>query len=57
MKQKLAIIKIGGNVIENQEELDKFLTNFSKMSGPRILVHGGGKLATQLATRLGSNQN
>jgi len=53
MKQKLAIIKIGGNVIENQEELDKFLTNFSKMSGPRILVHGGGKLATQLATRLG----
>ncbi|EAR00482.1 acetylglutamate kinase [Maribacter sp. HTCC2170] len=53
MKQKLSIIKIGGNVIENQTELGKFLTNFSKLSGAKILVHGGGKLATQLASKLG----
>ncbi|CAM3461983.1 acetylglutamate kinase [Zobellia roscoffensis] len=50
---KLSIIKIGGNVIENKEELSKFLMAFSQLEGPKILVHGGGKLATQLGTRLG----
>ncbi|MGP1992174.1 acetylglutamate kinase [Zobellia laminariae] len=50
---KLSIIKIGGNVIENKEELSKFLKAFSELKGPKILVHGGGKLATKLGTRLG----
>lgn len=50
---KLSIIKIGGNVIENKAELSKFLHLFSKVEGYKILVHGGGKLATQLATKLG----
>jgi len=53
MKQKLSIIKIGGNVIENKTELSKFLTLFARLEGYKILVHGGGKLATQLATKLG----
>ncbi|MUH34913.1 acetylglutamate kinase [Zobellia amurskyensis] len=53
MKQKLSIIKIGGNVIENKEELSKFLKAFSELEGPKILVHGGGKLATQLGKKLG----
>lgn len=53
MKQKLSIIKIGGNVIENKEELSKFLTLFAHLKGQKILVHGGGKLATQLAKKLG----
>ena len=53
MKQKLSIIKIGGNVIENKTELSKFLTLFASLNGHKILVHGGGKLATQLATKLG----
>lgn len=53
MKQKLSIIKIGGNVIENKEELSKFLNLFAKLEGQKILVHGGGKLATQLAKKLG----
>lgn len=53
MKEKLSIIKIGGNVIENQDELSKFLLSFSQLEGLKILVHGGGKLATQLATQLG----
>lgn len=52
MKQKLSIIKIGGNVIENKNQLSKFLSLFSKIEGRKILVHGGGKLATQLATKL-----
>lgn len=53
MKQKLSIVKIGGNVIENQVELEQFLLNFSKLEGLKILVHGGGKLATKLAAQLG----
>jgi acetylglutamate kinase len=53
MKQKLSIIKIGGNVIENKAELPKFLELFASLAGLKILVHGGGKLATQLATKLG----
>tara|TARA_R110001583_G_scaffold138601_1_gene290334 strand:- start:187327 stop:188115 length:789 start_codon:yes stop_codon:yes gene_type:complete len=53
MKDKLSIVKIGGNVIEDEKALDVFLTAFSKVEGLKILVHGGGKLATQLATKLG----
>jgi len=53
MKQKLSIVKIGGNVIEQKNELEKFLTLFSALDGPKILVHGGGKLATQMAAKLG----
>ena len=53
MKTKLAVVKIGGNVIENKKELAKFLTLFSKLKGLKILVHGGGKLATQIASQLG----
>ncbi|TPN82256.1 acetylglutamate kinase [Aquimarina algicola] len=52
-RQKLLVIKIGGNIIENQDALDSFLKDFSKIKGPKILVHGGGKSATQLASKLG----
>mgnify|MGYP000751863969 CR=1 FL=1 len=50
---KLSIVKIGGNVIENKDELSKFLLAFSQIDGPKILVHGGGKLATELGKKLG----
>ncbi|PIB26892.1 acetylglutamate kinase [Maribacter sp. 4G9] len=53
MKKKLSVVKIGGNVIENQAELEKFIRLFSDLEGLKILVHGGGKLATQLASKLG----
>jgi acetylglutamate kinase len=46
------IVKIGGNVIDNPAALEKFLTDFSKITGPKVLVHGGGKLATDLAKQL-----
>lgn len=49
---KLYIIKIGGNVIDNPEALEKFLNDFSNLQGPKILVHGGGKMATDTATQL-----
>ncbi|MFT6717262.1 MAG: acetylglutamate kinase [Saprospiraceae bacterium] len=47
------IVKIGGGVIENKEQLAQFLISFSAIEGPKILVHGGGRLATKIATDLG----
>ncbi|MEM7380086.1 MAG: acetylglutamate kinase [Bacteroidota bacterium] len=53
MKSQLSIVKIGGNVIENQEELNTLLALFSQLPSPKILVHGGGKSATEISARLG----
>lgn len=54
MKSKqLTIIKIGGNVIDNSENLHKFLLDFTALPGLKILVHGGGKIATELGESLG----
>jgi acetylglutamate kinase len=52
MKQ-LTIVKVGGNVIDDGKSLNEFLLSFSKINGNKILVHGGGKLATQLSSQLG----
>lgn len=49
----LHIIKIGGNVIDNSETLHRFLKDFTALPGRKILVHGGGKVATQLSETLG----
>lgn len=57
MKPLLSIIKIGGNVIENKTELSKFLTLFCSLEGFKILVHGGGKLATEIAKKMGIESN
>ena len=48
----LKIIKIGGNIIDDAIALENFLKEFSKIEGPKILVHGGGKLATKLAQKM-----
>jgi acetylglutamate kinase len=52
-KTKLTIIKVGGKIVEEQDSLLAFLKDFSKISGHKVLVHGGGRSATQLANRLG----
>lgn len=52
MKQSLTIIKVGGNIIDNDVKLKQLLTAFAKIKGAKILVHGGGKLATQMANDL-----
>jgi acetylglutamate kinase len=52
MKQ-LTIVKIGGNVIDNSENLHQFLLDFTALPGDKILVHGGGKIATELGESLG----
>jgi acetylglutamate kinase len=49
----LHIIKIGGNIIDDPEELNSFLHQFTEVRGPKILVHGGGKLATSMSAKLG----
>lgn len=56
MKKKLYIIKIGGNILDDENQLNKFLKDFSNIKEPKILVHGGGKLATNLANRLNIKQ-
>jgi len=48
----LKIIKIGGNIIDNEVTLNAFLKDFAKIDTPKILVHGGGKLATKLANQM-----
>ncbi|WP_158962030.1 acetylglutamate kinase [Myroides fluvii] len=50
--QKLTVIKIGGNIVDNEKALHDFLALFVQIESPKILVHGGGKLATKLASEL-----
>lgn len=52
-KESLSIIKIGGNIIDNPTELSQFLSDFSKIEGNKVLVHGGGKSATKMAQSVG----
>jgi len=48
----LKVVKIGGNIIDNDVELILFLKDFASLKGPKILVHGGGKSATKLANKM-----
>lgn len=54
--EQLFVIKIGGNIIDDEAKLSSFLDAFSLINGKKILVHGGGKLATKLAVQLGVEQ-
>jgi acetylglutamate kinase len=49
---KLYVIKIGGNIIDDEQKLSSFLQSFAEIEGRKILVHGGGKLATRLAEQM-----
>lgn len=53
MKEQLSIVKIGGNVINSTDQLDLFLSDFSSLDGLKILVHGGGRKATEMADSMG----
>ena len=50
---KLTIIKVGGKIVEEEETLHALLDRFASLPGHKMLVHGGGRSATRLATRLG----
>lgn len=51
--QDIKIIKIGGNVVEDPELLEKFIIDFAAMPGQKVLVHGGGVMASQMQKDLG----
>ena len=51
--EAIKIVKIGGNIINDKVKLATFLEDFAQISGLKILVHGGGKRATELANTLG----
>ena len=50
--ERITVIKIGGNVIDDPAALDRFVRDLAALEGAKILVHGGGKLATRLTERL-----
>ena len=50
---KLIVIKIGGNIVDDESKLSSFLQDFAAVSGPKILIHGGGKVATKIGETLG----
>ena len=50
---KLTLVKVGGKIVEDSETLKQLLSDFSKIEGHKVLVHGGGRSATALATKLG----
>ncbi|MGM9694172.1 MAG: acetylglutamate kinase [Alloprevotella sp.] len=52
-KESLTIVKVGGKIVETPESLEKLLDSFSQIKGHKLLVHGGGRTATDLAAQLG----
>lgn len=51
--EKLTVIKVGGKIVEEEDSLKKLLADFSAIEGKKVLVHGGGRSATAIATQLG----
>ena len=51
--QQITVIKVGGAVVEDDAQLTQLLTDFSHIAGPKVLVHGGGRRATKVASALG----
>ena len=55
--EKVFVIKIGGNVIDSEDSLRSFLKDFAAIEGNKILIHGGGKIATKIGDKLGIESN
>ena len=53
MKEKLTIVKVGGKIVEDEQSLAQLINDFSTLEGHKLLVHGGGRTATDIAGRLG----
>ncbi len=53
--QKTLVIKFGGEIVENENDLNNLLDSVKQLylQNNIILVHGGGPLATSLSKRLG----
>ncbi len=57
MKEKLTIVKVGGDIIDDELKMKEFITAFSKLEEKKVLVHGGGKIASKMASDLGIESN
>ena len=53
MKDKLTVVKVGSNIIDNADVLHSFLGDFARLPGYKILIHGGGKTASDLSKKWG----
>ena len=53
MKEKITIVKVGGKIVEDDVSLDVLLNGFTAIGGHKLLVHGGGRTATDVAARMG----
>lgn len=53
MKQKVTVVKVGGKIVESADTLETLLHRFSALEGLKVLVHGGGRTATEVAAKLG----
>lgn len=51
--ESIYVIKVGGNIIDNPVALDSFLAQFASLKGNKVLIHGGGKVATEISKGLG----
>nr|WP_302958383.1 acetylglutamate kinase [uncultured Prevotella sp.] len=51
--EKVTIVKVGGAIVEDNEQLAQLLTDFAAIPGKKVLVHGGGRRATKVAAALG----
>jgi acetylglutamate kinase len=51
--KEVKVIKIGGNIVDNPVALEDFITKFSTLEGPKVLIHGGGVMASQMSKQLG----
>ena len=51
--EKLTLVKVGGKIVEEPQSLKQLLSDFSKIKGYKVLVHGGGRSATAIAAQLG----
>lgn len=53
MKERITIVKVGGAVVEDEQQLSQLLKDFAVIEGRKVLVHGGGRRATKVAAALG----
>ena len=51
--EKLTLIKVGGKIVEEPDTLQQLLRDFSSIEGHKVLIHGGGRSATKIASQLG----
>ena len=51
--KEIKVVKIGGNIVDNPEALASFLIDFKNLEGKKVLVHGGGVMASKMAIDLG----